>query len=99
MTDTFSVGEVAIYVRPGSPYFGREVTILSPLELGGGGPDHITGKITELAMLYTVDLPAQNGIAPMGAKPEWLKKKQHKRDIDQIVSWEDCLWKPSEVRV
>ena len=94
----FKVGEIAIYVRPGSPHFGREVTIIGPLQIWGGGLDHITGaRNPDGIIAYPTDLPPVLKGNVMGAKPEWLKKKQQKRDIDQLVSWSDCLWQPKGV--
>ncbi len=100
MAEKFEIGEVAIYVRPGSPHYGREVTVTSGLQTVGGGTDHITGEKVPKFLGYKID-----GIPPvkseyMCARPEWLrKKKPPRREIDQIVSWEDCLWKPETLGV
>ena len=102
MNETFKVGEIAIYVRPGSPFYGQEVTIIGPLELRGGprSRDHITGLPTTRDIKYLISYPV--GFEPDGkgfsARPENLrKKKPPQRDIDQIVSWDDCVWRPERV--
>lgn len=88
MSEHFKVGEIAIYVRPGSQFYGREVTILSPLKPSGGGWDHVNNKPADRYMGYLVDLP-KLGHREMSARPEWLrKKKPPQRDIDQKVGWE-----------
>ncbi len=96
MAEKFEIGEVAIYVRPGSPYCGEEVEIIKGPYLyrvsydsldpsNNGNPEYG----------YTVRSTV-NG-EKYGARPEWLRKKKPHRDIDQIVSWDDCLWKPQPI--
>ena len=95
--NTFAIGEVAIYVRPGSPYFGTDVTILSELRHSqGGGKDHVAGGITTPHFGYDIDILPE-GCKTVVARPEHLKKKQHKRPMDEKVSWDECLWKPAGV--
>ena len=105
MNETFQVGEIAIYVRPGSPYYGQEVTIIGPLKLRGGpsSHDHITGQPAQRDMKYLISNPvgfnSPNGKG-FSARPENLrKKKPPQRDIDQLVSWDDCVWRPGMVHV
>jgi hypothetical protein len=89
MTDTFVCGEIAIYVRPGSPYFGREVKILRALTKTFFSADHITGeKLSEWEMAYRIDGIKYGENFPSSAAPEHLKKKPQKRDIDELVSWD-----------
>ena len=100
MNEHFKVGEIAIYVRPGSPYYGREVEVLSRLFPETGGVDIVTREIYEETgkLVYRItDLdPGTPGL--MVAYPEWLrKKKPPQRDIDQLVSWDDCVWRPERV--
>ena len=97
MNETFSIGEIAIYVRPGSPYYGREVEILGPLVSNLVSDDHVdSSRIGTVSRSYDItnifDCPFGSA-----APPEWLRKKQQKRDIDQLVSWDDCLWQPKKV--
>jgi hypothetical protein len=90
----FHVGEIAIYVKPGSPVFGKEVTIISPLRLTGVSTvSGETGLPIPRFYGYEVDLPAKyaKGVC---VPPEHLRKKQQKRDIDQLVSWDSCPWQP-----
>ena len=84
----FHVGEIAIYVRPGSPYYGREITVTSCLLIGSVF-NVLTNSIEYVWEHYLIDgLPQIDG-RPWCSKPEWLRKKQQKRDIDQLVSWDD----------
>jgi hypothetical protein len=89
MTDKYQVGEIAIYVRPGSPYFGKEVEILGELKYVLVGFD-FAGRRREPTFEWCYDItdlcPKNPGIA--AASPEWLKKKPQKRDIDELVSWD-----------
>ena len=100
MSETFKVGEIAIYVRPGSPFYGREVEVLSGLleaedvvnDLLIGEKVKCSGKVYRITDLY----PMTKGI--MTSLPEWLrKKKPPQREIDQLVSWDDCVWRPERV--
>ena len=97
MTDKFEIGEVAIYVRPGSPFYGAEVKILSGLIFQNRVQDHLTGEYRDGGWRYFIDIPTGN---PNGftADPEWLrKKKPPRREIDEVTTWDKCLWKPREV--
>jgi hypothetical protein len=101
MTDKFEIGEVAIYVRPGSPCFGRECTILGKAGFLNS-PDFLTGTINEPFFGYQISLgkidPINNEDV-WAARPEWLQKKQRRldRECDRKVSWDECLWKPKQV--
>jgi hypothetical protein len=90
----FHVGEIAIYVRPGSDYFWFEVTITSGL-IVGRTLNPFTNVMHASGPHYLIEgIPIHSNGNPWSSKPEWLRKKQQKRDIDQLVSWDDCLWKP-----
>jgi hypothetical protein len=82
----FHVGEIAIYVRPGSRFFGQEVRVTRSLFLNPYKPSEWYGKTCY--MIVGLD------VGEASCLPEHLRKKQQKRDIDQIVSWDDCVWKP-----
>ncbi len=100
MAEKFEIGEVAIYVRPGSTMHGDEVTVMSGLVLSNGGMDGLTGKSIGACMVYEISHPSKPtppGYKRRVALPEWLRKKKPHRDIDQIVSWDDCLWKPQPI--
>jgi len=96
----FYIGGVAIYVRPGSPHYGREVTVLSSLTWWPPSRyDHLNEKAMKGGHAYEItaleEIPG-----PWIAKPSWLKKKgspRRCRECDRIVSWDDCLWAPDEV--
>lgn len=96
----FQIGEVAIYIRPGSPFYGREVTIISGLQEFENGLDLLTGGKYPSCIGYVVSV---GEISPKGkdewcAVPSWLKRKPQTRELDQIVSWDDCPWKPRELQ-
>ena len=86
---TFKVGEVVIYVRPGSPYYGREVEVLSELKFFvGGGIDHVTRGKTPPG--YKHKITNIIGVPwDFVARPDWLRKKHTSRDIDQLTSWDE----------
>lgn len=92
MVDTFKIGEVAILIRAGSPHYGMECEVVEGLAWRGGGYDHTTGGKSDYGIKYCISINGING-KMFVAKPEWLRKKQQKRDIDQdidqLVSWDD----------
>ena len=95
MTHRFEVGEVAIYVRPGSPYYGEEVTIIRGIHRYLVVNDHLGQNIGEEIDGYGIQCSWSRA---GGASPEWLrKKKPPSREIDQVTTWDKCLWKPREV--
>lgn len=98
--DRFEVGEVAIFVRPGSVYYGSEVTVMSELQLRDVW--NLSTKRNEPQECYIVDSPEANP-PPMRpghvagfwvAKPEWLKKKGPPVELG---SWKalDGIWSPT----
>ena len=96
MTSKFSIGEIAIYVRPGSPYYGREVTVgrrIKSNEFVGG--DHLG----QMSFASNAEGYVIHGLETVtAAKSEHLrKKKPPSREIDQVTTWDKCLWAPREV--
>lgn len=96
----FSIGEVAIYVRPGSPAYGQEVTVLSELHPIGSGFDYSTGAIpsNDLLVYEISDLTPGFSLGKQVARPEWLSKKKTIREIDQVTTWDKCAWRPKELQ-
>jgi hypothetical protein len=84
----FEVGEIAIYVRPGSPHFGEEVQILGPPRMWGIGYDALYNCDSEPGMKYEIDFIISPNQKTIVARPEWLKKKPKPRAIDEKVSWD-----------
>ncbi len=98
MADKFEIGEVAIYVRPGSPYYGQEVEILGGLTRYEPTQDHLGLEAAPYVGYQISSLIGDDWV--MVSRPEWLrKKKPPRREMDQIVSWEDCAWRPATVGV
>jgi hypothetical protein len=94
MSESFSVGEVATWVREGSPNYGREVTIAGQLEwVNAFQPD----GSREGGYRYQIDAPWMP-LAPHGegwcAKPEWLRKRPPKQDWNSLCHLTDL---PREV--
>lgn len=98
-SEQFSIGEVAIYCRPGSLYFGAEVTIMSALkEMRLHDARTVT---TEQALAYEIDGPFGPFLdgRPWCSRPEWLKKKKPPRRDLEVVRWADCPWQPESINV
>lgn len=94
MTDKFVPGEVAIYIRPGSPYYGREVTIIGCLRKSiGPSFDHTVGYERESPPLV-YDILFHDGKERISS-PDWLKKKQPPVELS---TWKEvekiCGWNP-----
>jgi len=101
VAEKFEVGEVAIYVRPGSKSYGQEVTILSPLRLRRLW--NREGTSFRLVEAHEVKFGEQtigvNG-HPFGAVPEELRKKPPKvTPREQVGEWELCPWQPDRQTV
>ncbi len=99
--EKFEIGEIAIHWRPGSFTHGVEVKIISMLKpIGAGGIDQLTDlPLISGILAYDID----DGHPVPGfiiiAEPHELRKKPKPRDIDKIVSWNDCDWRPETVAI
>lgn len=101
---TFSIGEVAIFWKPGSVNHGKELTILSGMQWrrARGSMD---GVVRE-GWRYQCD-PSNLVMGPYTSKcsdktwvaPEHLRKKRPPRDDLQIKRWDECPWQPEKINV
>ena len=100
---TFSIGEVAIFWKPGFPNHGKELTILSGMQWRRtrGSSDGIVRE----GWRYECD--ATNLVeGPYSAKPgqktfvapEYLRKKRPPRKDLEVIRWDQCPWQPESVR-
>lgn len=87
MAETFKVGEIALFNRPGSQYDGAEVTITLDLHFSLIN-DRKTGEKT-YAYVYGIDGPFRPrlGFIKFCALPEHLKKRY------LPPNWEDIAMK------
>ena len=70
----FKKGDIAIYVRPGSPYYGREVEVLSGLEKYFVSEDYLGQTQGTLQWGYTIT-NLDNTDTIKRARPQWLRPK------------------------
>jgi hypothetical protein len=89
------MGEIAIFVRPGSPHYGAEVTIVGPLEVRARIDGRDFGRHFDAC--YLIDGPF--GPTPFGqgqwsATPEWLRKRRPPQDWTKLCNLTDL---PREV--
>jgi hypothetical protein len=76
MYESFEIGEIAIYVRPDSPYYGQEVEVLSSLEWQEVLYDIQTKKMNyEGQYCYKISIKSPKDGRYLVAPPQWLKKK------------------------
>jgi hypothetical protein len=100
MSDTFQIGEIAIFYHPGSVNHGREVMIIGPLE-HGRVKDTWTGNSLELDF-HRIDAsnltfgPFESGGQAVGRLSRLRKKKPPREDL-QVVKWSECPWQPAKV--
>lgn len=88
----FKVGEIAILQNCiyDPSYNGEECTVLG--RFTGLGYHLKTGAIEYMKNEYLVETVRGDKVA---VRHYQLRKKQPpKREIDQVVSWENCAWSP-----
>ena len=93
--ESFSVGEVAIFVRPGSKFYGVEVVVTHALHTAQV-VDWEDGK-RKTKRVYGIYGPFggnRYGSAGYATEPCNLRKKR-----PPLANWQDCAWRPSEVTV
>lgn len=96
--EKFVVGEIAVFVRPGSKYYGTEVTVRSELKLFNCEDRRNPDSPRELCLAYAVagffDEPPRGGwVAP----PEYLRKKRPPREDLKVGRWDECPWQPAKM--
>lgn len=95
--ETFSVGEIAVWIREGSPFWGERVRVCSPLWQSS----HADGRtgIARLTWVHTIEwLDSDHGAPRYGscwaAEPFNLRKLPPKQDWDRLCNLTDT---PREV--
>lgn len=89
MTERFEIGEIAIYVGPPNVIpTGTEVEVASALR-----PHKSDGVLGYEVICHQ----RPRGLETWFAEARDLRKKPKRRDIDQLVSWDDMPWKPKEI--
>ena len=98
MADTFTVGEVAIYIRPGSKHIGKDVIVTSGLYMAR---HHIDNVFIGNCFVYDITASwggdrTRNGMR-RAVLPEHLRKKHLPPQSDFTAGeWELCPWQPKE---
>lgn len=107
MEAPFKVGEILIFQNAtsdaGKKYEGEEVELIGGWALRQCGRlDHIQKKhIIEDKMCYRIRMPDN---VELNCQPHQLRRKKppqddKQREIDKVVSWEDCGWNPHRTKV
>lgn len=97
-TQTFQVGEVALFCKPGSKHFGMEVTISGPLSMRLIRNTK-TGAIRDVPA-YVIEPIGHPELRPSGrsvgfaTEPFNLRKRPAPGDREKIGSWQECPWTP-----
>lgn len=86
----FNIGDKAIYVRPGSPYYGTEVEILTNLVDVIPPHDHMGFLQGKMKAYIVTDFAGET--ASRCAKPGWLRKKPPKNFEKQLNESRGDLW-------
>lgn len=77
MTDTYEVGEVAIYTAVGSQHHGCEVTVTGALEMRAWmNPRGATGNSLSYEIVFVGDAPDDDYVA----EPHELRKRRPPQD-------------------
>lgn len=86
----FKVGDIVIICNAGKEHHkhlnGEEAIILS-----------LPGDVEKFPLSYGISC---RDVSIHSARPECLKPKQppkNDREIDRVVSWDDCAWKPKQL--
>jgi hypothetical protein len=98
VSESFQVGEVAIYCRPGSENYGAEVTIVGPLK---------RWRLWTAPHDYHVAEAHQVDGALVGSRPDikkWVAEPRHLRkkgsplppNREQAGEWDECPWQPAK---
>lgn len=91
----FEIGEVAIFVKPGSPSYGAEVVVASPLFLASRVRDGLTDRFSQSVYVYRIEgfplPPADTGITGWAARPEWLRKRPPKQDWKRLCKLDEVI--------
>jgi len=91
----FKIGEIAIVYCPGHKDHGTEVEIMTELR-----PPYFFNAdgCMNSDYAYGVRWSGREYNGTTWAAEKYLrKKKPPQRECDQLVSWEDCEWKPERV--
>lgn len=99
----FAVGEIAIWCRPGSPNFGKEVTVIGPLRLATT-LDAWSGEIST-GLRYQIEhspgwvLGPHERLVKKFAPPEHLRKRWPPPQREATSSWDDVIvWRPNTTK-
>jgi len=89
--DKFSIREIAIFYNPGEKWHLKEVEIIGPLRKRRWW-DWDRENVSGCSLCYKIDV---DGDLDCIAEPyELRKKKPPKDDANDVVSWDDCIWRP-----
>lgn len=97
-SETFDIGEVAIYWRQGAIGHGMDVTIVG-IEYRQDGVDHLTGVQLDAGMFYVLAEPSPRNGRRWLVTSRVLRKKRPPEHARTIVQWMDCPWQPEVLRV
>jgi len=101
MAETFKVGEVAIYCRPGSINYGAEVTIIGPLKRWRLWADENDYYVTEGYQVEGNLVRRMSRFNKAVAEPQHLRKKGAPLppNRQETGEWDEGPWQPKHVTV